>query len=360
MKGLLLFFMLFGLGVTLGNDGDGTMTVDDLPSAFESSEMVQEPAVSEPAVSEPEEEPAEEPIEEPVIEIKEGGTYKVDITASDILWEGSKQPLYVENWKLYSLARDNANGKNKFSLYAKDLKTKEEKTVLEIALDYDDPNVYYIHSANAGGYIAMASNWDGESFAYYFMSFDDNGNLLKKKSVKEIHKMPEGSYFIGLPTSDGIYIYASFQDGGYGGVLMFDTEFNFLKQIADSPNAYTCIGKDGYAYLLDGFKGKLSAYNPDNNEFSEAIDLPDYSYCLFTGMDGELLFGDSSIYSYNYRTGNMARILSFEDYGIDCDLLCDIKIMYRDINGDIVVIYESFKDDNYTSVEAYEARFTLE
>lgn len=53
MKGLLLFFMLFGLGVTLGNDGDGTMTVGDLPSAFESSEMVQEPAVSEPAVSEP-------------------------------------------------------------------------------------------------------------------------------------------------------------------------------------------------------------------------------------------------------------------------------------------------------------------
>jgi len=41
-------------------------------------------------------------------------------------------------------------------------------------------------------------------------------------------------------------------------------------------------------------------------------------------------------------------------------LLYDIKIMYRDINGDIVVIYESFKDDNYTSVEAYEARFTLE
>lgn len=356
MKGLMLFFMLFGLGVTLGNDGDGTMTVTDLAPAIEFPAMVQEPAVSEPV-----EEPEEEPEEEPVIDLEESGTYKVNISPSDILWEGSKQPLYVESWKLYSISYSDANGKNRYTLYEKDLKTKEEKSVAELTLDYEDPDVYYIHSANAGGYIAMGAAWNGEAFEYYLMSFDDNGNLLKKKAVNEIHKMPENSYFIKTPASDGTYIYASFQDGGYGGgILMFDTELNFLKQLVDSPSAYACIGKDGFAYLLDGYNGEISAYNPDNDELTDTLAETDYSYCLFTGRDGELLFGDSAIYSYNYRIGKLTELLSFEDFGIDYDLLYDIDMMYRDINGDIVVIYEIFTDTNYTSVEAYEARFSLE
>ena len=165
---------------------------------------------------------------------------------------------------------------------------------------------------------------------------------------------------MGVPTSDGTYIYASYQDGASGGVLMFDTDFNFLKKLVDSPNAYTRVGNDGFAYLLDGYHRNLSAYNPDNNEFSDAITLPDYCYCLFNGRDGELLFGDSSIYSYNYRVGKLTELIALEDYGIDTDLLYNIEMIYRDINGDIVIIYEIFKDENYTSVEAYEARFSIE
>ena len=84
------------------------------------------------------------------------------------------------------------------------------------------------------------------------------------------------------------------------------------------------------------------------------------SYCLFNGRDGELLFGDSSIYSYNYRVGKLTELIALEDYGIDTDLLYNIEMINRDINGDIVIIYETFKDENYTSVEAYEARFSIE
>lgn len=352
MKNLLLLFMLFGLAASFGDDHDNIPPVNNTVPAIELPETAEEPVISESQVSEPE--------EDPLMELEEYGTYKADIKTSDILWESAKQPLYVDNWALYSLSYKDAADMAKYTLYSKDLKTKEEKSVVEVTLDYDAPNVYYIHSANAGGYIAMGSRWDGEAFDYCFMSFDDDGNLLKTKSVNEIYKLPQGSYFMGYPVSDGTYIYASYQNGASGGVLMFDTEFNFLKQLVDSPNAYTRVGKDGFTYLLDGYHLKLTAYNPDNNEFSEAIDLPDYSYCLFNGRDGELLFGDSAIYSYNYRVGDFTELFSLEDFGIDYDLLYDIDFMYRDINGDIIVIYEMFKDENYTSVEAYEARFSLE
>ena len=351
MKGLMLLFMLFGLGITLGSDGDGSMTVTDLAPAIELPAIVQEPTVSEPE---------EEPVEEPVFELEEGGTYKVDIVASDILWESSKQPLYVDNWELYSLAYKDAADKVKYTLYSKSLKTKEEKSVVELTLEYDDPEVFYIHSSNAGGYIAMGAAWDGESFQYYLMSFGDDGTFLKKKSVKEMYKMSPNSYFVGTPVSDGTYIYASYQDGASGGILLFDTEFNFLKKLADSSSASVCIGKDGFAYLLDGYTCKLTAYNPDNDEFTDTLADNVYGYSLFNGMDGELLFCYDDIYSYNYRTGILTKLLSLEDFGIDSDLLYDVDIMYRDINGDIVVGYKSFNDDSYTSVEAYEARFSLE
>ena len=54
MKGLMLLFMLFGLGVSLSDNSNGVMQKEDYVPAIEQPETVQEPVIEEPATDDDE------------------------------------------------------------------------------------------------------------------------------------------------------------------------------------------------------------------------------------------------------------------------------------------------------------------
>ncbi|MBR6308740.1 MAG: hypothetical protein IKR39_09050 [Lachnospiraceae bacterium] len=351
MRELMLLFMLFVLGIWL-NRGKNDYRADlDYKPTAELQELVQELKEEESVIE-------DYPEYDYDIEAEEGATYEAEITTSDIQWEGSKRPLYVEEGSVYSLSCEMGSEYNEYCFYKTDLKTKNEKKIFELTLDYDAPGISYIHASDTGGYIAVGGKWTGESMKYYFMTLDNKGTLLDTKPVDLSYKMPEYSYFIDTPACDGTYLYISYQgEGASGGILVFDTNFNFLKQVVSSPNAYAVVGKDGFAYMLDSYNAALSVYNPDNDELAKAITVR-HSYSLFTGYDNELLYGDNDIYSYDCRTGNEIKLFSLSDFGVDCFKLFDIDFIYRDYNGDIVIIYQVYGDDSNTSTNAFEARVT--
>lgn len=128
MKGLLLFFMLLGLGVTLGNDGDGTMTVTDLA-----------PAIELPAIEDVTTSPAEQTMEAPVSEEKEEGYFEAEVKVSNIFAENGEQYLYVENGVLYSFQKENNGDNFSVAFLSKDLKTGEHN--IEVEFEVNDVSI---------------------------------------------------------------------------------------------------------------------------------------------------------------------------------------------------------------------------
>ncbi len=351
MKGLLLFFMLFGLGVTLGNDGDGTMTVTDLAPAIELPANEDVTAYSE-----------EQTTEAPVSEEKEEGYYEAEVKVSNILAENVEQYLYVENGVLYSFQKENNGDNFSVAFLSKDLKTGEHNIEVEFEVTDVSSGVFFVHPSNEGGYFALASNWTENGADYWLMTFDEDGTFINKKRLNDVYKMPKGFYITNKLSSDGTYIYCTYADYSsaefVGGILIFDLKGNFVKVLTDSGEGNPCVGNDGLLYMITGdYYNELKAYYPDNNEFTECLAEAD-EYCgggVFNGDDGELLFGNQAIYSYDCKTNTLNKLLTFVDSD---NYVFSIDFMYRDGNGDIVIIYEDYTDDSYTSVEAYEARFS--
>ena len=341
MKGLLLFFILFGAFATIGNNDDA------MPS-------VNEPEVIEQQVVDPEPEP--EPEETFVYGNKD---YLVTVESAEAMREENISPAYVKDGLIYTYGNEWGEGGYYTVLSATDLNTGlqvGEDVVFEDDTDYLD--LFFAYPVE-GGYVGLGECWEGEASVYYFVKYAEDGTIVSKKSLKDVYKMEKAGYFISEAYCDGSYIYVPYQKYDFtnytGGVLLFDTNFKFIKEISDKEAVRLALGSDNLMYMLDENEETLSVYDTSQKSFNILIDSIPFSFYIYPGYAGKILFGYEDIYSYDIESGDYTKLFNFNDLGLKVDML---DFMFEDADGVITVIYETFNADDFSSEGKFIASIT--
>ncbi len=346
MKGLMLFFMLFGLGVTLSNDSDGVMTKEDYVPAIELPEAVQEPVIEEPVVEEP-------AVKESVS--YEGATYEVTF-AEKAVWDDFGEQVYLaKDGLLYSFDESSNNDGFDTILTVKDEVTRNVvKTVTLRKSEYGDVFTAYVYPAKSGGYLSWVTRWRDEGADNFLFHFDADGKKVRATNLFDSYQISKGGYIYGNPASDGKNFYFCTQEYDkngyiYGGVMKIDESLNYEKTLVDTVTASVCVGNDGIVYINDCYNGKLYSYNPDDDSLNSVSGLPDCGNYICPGRGDEFFLGDKVVYSYNTKTGTLEKLIDLSEYGYNSYYA---DFIYRDVNGDVSIYFENY-GDSFTPTVAH-------
>ena len=341
MKGLMLFFIMFGLFATLGNDNDKPAIIEETPVIEEQQPVVEQPVAEQPAVSN---------LSDPVID--KDAVYTAEIEKIMEIGQEREIPLYVKGGFIYYYTQE-WNGEA-YDLCLTKASVNSGVKSDEVVLFRNDPSsisTNYVYPMKNGGYIGMGSSWgwdDDANYSEYLIKYDASGKMIDKKNVVETYPVDFNSTYFDKVSSDGSNLYVLYEglDDDYnqfGGVLMFDENLNYVKDVVGSFGACYCVGNDGLVYSIDGYRDELSVYNPkDDSTQLLGTDIP-FTYYMYAGQGNEVLYGFDKLYSYNARTRETVELFSFEDLGINLEI-CDT--IYRDSDGNIVVLYACYTEPN--------------
>ena len=220
-----------------------------------------------------------------------------------------------------------------------------KESVLLKSSDLEDIYFSHVCPANNGGYIGLAAKWTDAGAEYYFIRFDAEGNRIDMKDLSDSYKISKGGYIYGAIASDGTNYYVATQEYDktgdcYGGILMFDENFNYVKALVDTVTASICVGNDGLLYINDAYQGTLYSYNPAEDSLNSLEKINNCGNKIFTGRGDEILVGESVIYSYGTKTGKLTKLLDFYEYGY---MVSFADLVYRDHDGNVRVYFEDYE-----------------
>ena len=100
------------------------------------------------------------------------------------------------------------------------------------------------------------------------------------------------------------------------------------------------MGNDGLFYINDAYHETFYSYDPAEDSLNT---LEKIHYCgnkIFAGRGDEILIGESVIYSYDTKTGNLTKLLDFYEHGY---MVSFADLVYRDSDGNVRVYFEDYE-----------------
>ena len=369
MKGFMLFFILFGLLVSMSGNPTGdnsTVAPSDLTYDSQAAVSVEEvkPEVT-PSVSVEAAPVYEKPVEE-VVPISsdlaaENLNYEVTIEPGDYTYWKAIRPQYTDNEKVICTQLSTNGDQYMTVVLYEDKKTHKLDVHAFLQTDLTAFNMDSVCQRSDGGFFGMADRYVDDVSEHYLVSFSAADDMATEmECIRQIDDDFdfENVFLRTEDVTDGTYLYIPYiyWDGSAGGVLMYDKELNLVKEVISVKNPYVCMGDDGYLYIYDAFESKIYQYDPAIDHLLECEMGDAYGCFLYNGGGRELLFGDDNLYSFNVETCELIKLFNFEEQGVKADYF---DFVYRDANGDIIVLYESFADGSQRQLECYKATFKV-
>ena len=215
----------------------------------------------------------------------------------------------------------------------------EDVLVTDELINY---NFWNLFRTSDGGFIATGDVYENLSQYDCAVRISKDGKVLKTANVTDIIKAL-GNYNIVMGTKfDGTYTYIPIQAGdaagGYQAVIVLDENFEFKRILVNSYNVDVAVGSDNLVYILDGYNGKLSVYEPSSDTLLELKSNLGDCFGIYTGGKDELLIEGSGeeVFSYKPKDGTVTKLFDYKSMEIEPYYLTDLS---RDAYGVIHLVY---------------------
>lgn len=214
---------------------------------------------------------------------------------------------------------------------------------IEVSFEAENTFINYV-AATEDGYIVVAGSYAENNQAFYIARVSRDGSVEDEKCLSDMVDLPEDTYLYNGMVSDGVYTYIPFTDR----LIVLNEQLNYKKTLSNGGYANMCLGSDGILYFTEGYNGDVSAYDPKADKVTEKVFSASNSSRIYTGAENELLIAsNSSLKSYDIKSGTVTKLFDFLDVNINTDMFDTI---YRSKDGDIHVLFNEFEQ----SVEEYE------
>lgn len=220
-----------------------------------------------------------------------------------------------------------------------------EQTAEDIEVSFEAENTFINYlAATEDGYIVVAGSYAENNQAFYIARVSRDGSVEDEKCLSDMVDLSEDTYLYNGMVSDGVYTYIPFTDR----LIVLNEQLNYKKTLSNGGYANMCLGSDGILYFTEGYNGDVSAYDPKADKVTEKVFSASNSSRIYTGAENELLIAsNSSLKSYDIKTGTVTKLFDFLDVNINTQMFDTI---YRSKDGDIHVLFNEFEQ----SVEEYE------
>ncbi|MCR4679806.1 MAG: hypothetical protein K5679_13795 [Lachnospiraceae bacterium] len=237
------------------------------------------------------------------------------------------------------------NGKKTYHDYYRTYDVATGEQIGEDVLITDELNNYNLWNmfrTSDGGFVASGDAYENLSQYDCIVRISKDGKVLKAANVTEIIKS-FGNYSIVMGTKfDGAYTYIPLQAGdaagGYQMVIVLDENFEFKRILVTSYNVDVAIGSDNLVYVLDGYNGKLSVYEPSSDTILELKSNIGVCFGMYSGDKDELLIegSEDEVFCYKPKEGTVTKLFDYKSLGIEPYYLTDISC---DAYGAIHMVY---------------------